>query len=352
MAALAILALLASLQGPVPVLRPAPLIRPARPVVAPEAGFHRGVCWVGGDEETELRRLRELGVDWISVTPFGYGHPGRGLVPESYRASRHRGESLDDVRRVTRRARALGLKVMIKPHLWVFHRDGFWRGEITYQRDEDWQAWFHAYGTFLEPFVRMAAEEGAEAFCVGTELAGTVGQVERWTGMIRRIRAIYPGRLTYAANWYKEFEEVGFWGELDWVGVQGYFPLVDFDDRNPSHAELVAGWRPWLDKLDALSKRVGRKVLFTEIGYKPVTGTTHKPWEWRSGSPFDADAQAEAWGGFFDAIRGRDSISGSYVWKWFAHVGGRGWRNSKEFTPQGLPAERVIAERYKALGGR
>jgi hypothetical protein len=249
---------------------------------------------------------------------------------------------------VVRAARAAGLKVMLKPHVW-YSRGGDWVGSIAMRTAEDWEAWFHAYGTFLEPFVDLAREERVEIFCVGTELSGTtLGRPDLWSGMIGEIRKRYHGPLTYAANWDREFEEIAFWKDLDWVGVQGYFPLTD--KEHPSAEDLAAGWRRWVERMSTLTKRTGRKILFTEFGYKPVVGTASRPWEWRSHAPFSAEAQAKAYEAFFAAVSGREWFAGAYVWKWFAGYEGEGLRRRQDFSPQGLQAEAVMSRWF--LGAR
>ena len=49
------------------------------------------------------------------------------------------------------------------------------------------------------------------------------------------------GVLTYAANWWKEYEAVTFWNALDYVGIQGYFELSTEED--PSHG--IASAKVW-----------------------------------------------------------------------------------------------------------
>lgn len=43
--------------------------------------------------------------------------------------------------------------------------------------------------------------------------------------LIRQIRRVYHGPLTYAANWSGEYKQIRFWDALDYVGIQAYFPL-------------------------------------------------------------------------------------------------------------------------------
>ncbi|MFQ5503510.1 MAG: hypothetical protein ACE5F1_01790, partial [Planctomycetota bacterium] len=299
--------------------------------------FQRGVCLVGPPRSEETRRVKALGAEWVSLTPFGYGQREPDRVPEGgYRLSRWHGESPADIRRSARLAHEHGLKVIVKPHLWFRVRGtSHWRGDIAFARDEDWTDWFEVYRAFLAPFLEIAAEERVEAFCLGTELKGTTGQTGRWLELIAEARKGYAGKLTYAAHWDHEFESIRFWRELDFIGVQGYFPLVDFDDRNPTAEELDRGWKPWMEKLEAVSVRAGRPVLFTELGYKPCLATTYRPWEWRSRG-FDSAAQADALEAFFRQAKRKRFIAGVHIWKWFT----RGRR--RDFSPQGLAAEEVL----------
>ena len=106
-----------------------------------------------------------------------------------------------------------------------------------------------------------------EALAIGTELHRTT--VERdadWRRLIAKIRTIYSGDLTYAANWWREYEEIRFWDVLDFIGIQAYFPLTD--SESPTLEQLTEGWAQHLAPIEAIQKRFGKPVLFTEIGYK------------------------------------------------------------------------------------
>ncbi|MGE3166975.1 MAG: hypothetical protein AB7O52_18880 [Planctomycetota bacterium] len=319
-----------------------------RPTVA--RAFQGGVCWVGSANTSSLAYLVDKGVRWISVTPFGYGQEhAHQPPPAGYTHSRHRGESIAEVREVIRQARAASLKVMLKPHIW-FAGAGGWCGDIAMQNPGDWQLWFQAYRDFLDPFIDMAREEQVEIFCLGTELGGTVAQAA-WTELIAEARSRYGGQLTYAANWYQDYDRVPFWPLLDYIGVQAYFPLTEQDD--PTTEDIVAGWKRWTPALEAVATRAGRPVLLTEFGYKPVLGTTIRPWEWRSEAPLSPDAQARAYEAAFRALADEEWFHGAYVWKWFSGYSGGEFgtrrRRHDNFSPQGLPAEQVMERWYRQL---
>ena len=54
-----------------------------------------------------------------------------------------------------------------------------------------------------------------------------------WIELIQKVRAVYQGQLTYAAN-YDNYQEVDFWEHLDFIGINAYFPLREPSDKLPS----------------------------------------------------------------------------------------------------------------------
>jgi hypothetical protein len=312
------------------------------------AAAHRGVCWVGNADRPSLEYLRTLGVEWFSVTPYAYGQRQKDQAPAGgFQWSNHRGESIEAARELARLGKELGFKVMFKPHVW-FSRGGEWHGDIAMQNAADWQAWFSAYGEFLAPFVTIAQEEQIEAFCIGTELPGTTGaRPDLWRALIAKVRANYRGSITYAAHWDGEFERVAFWDQLDWIGVQSYFPLTD--KSHPTVTELRAGWAPWLARIEAVARKAKKPVLFPELGYRPVVGTAIKPWEYRDRGEPDPEAQANAYEAFFQALGNKEWFLGCHVWKWFAGYTGPGSRprRRQDFSPQGLEGEQVLGRWFR-----
>ena len=59
-----------------------------------------------------------------------------------------------------------------------------------------------SYKDYILTYAKAAEELNAEMLCIGTELEQFV--IERpnfWKKLIREIRNVYKGKLTYAANW-------------------------------------------------------------------------------------------------------------------------------------------------------
>ena len=134
----------------------------------------------------------------------------------------------EELRQAIRDARALGLATVVKPQVWV---EGSWAGAIALHSEDDWRAWFARYRDAIEHLARIAAEEQADVFCLGTELSGTIARPE-WRDLIVEVRATYPGRLVYFAHNAEEAELAPFWGSLDAIGVTLY-PSLGADGRTP-----------------------------------------------------------------------------------------------------------------------
>ena len=100
---------------------------------------------------------------------------------------------------------------------------------------------------------------------------------------------------------------------------------------------------PVLGRLEALSKRYDRRVLFTEAGYRSVTRCTGRPWE-GDGGDADEQCQAVALEAMFRATMSRPWIAGVWVWKWFPHRTRPPRKPS--FSPQAMAAERVLAREW------
>ena len=198
----------------------------------------------------------------------------------------NRSNADDVVRRAISELHALGLRVMLKPHVDV--EDGTWRAQIE---PADRARWFESYAAFIDHYVAIASETRVEMLVIGTELASMSGarHADDWALLIARVRTRYPGLLTYAANGVEpgdEFTSVAFWPELDLVGVDVYTPLTD--KTNPTRQELAAGWRrnryghDMVAAFSNLQKAQGKPLLFTEIGYRSGDGANRAPWDWGS----------------------------------------------------------------------
>ena len=106
-----------------------------------------------------------------------------------------------------------------------------------------------------------------------------------WHNIIRNARKHYNGKLTFAAN-FDNYNEVGFWDELDFMGINAYFPLRKIS-REPLgeeelYAELIDGWEDTFQQIETFKETQSIKdkpIFFTEIGYTDKENCTTAPWK-------------------------------------------------------------------------
>ena len=301
-----------------------------------EAGYHApGLA-------RQLDVLDGLGADAVSLMPFAF-QPGPNVPELRFLNDRPGSETDVGMIHATRLARARGFRVLYKPHLWV---RGSWTGEVEMKSAEDWARWWRAYRRYVLHHAFLARWAGADLFSVGVELSKTTGREAEWRDLIAATRLLFPGKVTYAANWYGDLENVRFWDALDFVGVDAYFPLAP--SPQAGRADLERGARHIADRLAAASRRFGRPVLLTEVGFAARRGTWVAPHE--EGGEYSEDDQALAYEALFSALGRPRWLAGAFVWKAFSGAGPeRGPRADFRFL--GRKAERVVRG-YYAPGSR
>jgi hypothetical protein len=321
---------------------PSALPRFQRGFTLTQEGFEIHDGYLSARSDRSLERLQSLGVDSVAIVPYGFMREpspvGSLTVPE-----RAGSETDEAVVHAVEAAKARGLTVLLKPQIWLRRS---WPGEIEAREPEDEERFFREYGRWLRHYALLAENSGVDLLSIGTELSKmTRDRYEpRWEALIRDVRELYRGRLVYAANWGEEVERVGFWPLLDFIGVDFYYPLSSED--SPTDDALREGFERSLEPLRALSRRLEKPVLLTEIGY----ASTRSPWK----SPHSSDRsrvvsfehQARAYEAAFAALADETSwMRGIYWWKWPTDLA-LGGADDPGFTPNGKPAEEVIRRHY------
>ena len=305
------------------------------------------------DSTTNFQALIQKNIKWITLVPWGFQDNYDSPV-----VSHHNGDSIyiikSDSSWVNRikLVRAAGFKVFIKPHVWLDSpTKGKWRSDIFPNDDKNWALWKQSYSNFIYRYATIAEQTNAEMFCIGTEF--TRLSVEKpifWKNLIQEVRKIYSGKITYAANWYHEFEKITFWNDLDFIGIQAYFPLVK--NKYPSVEEISKGWNKYLPIIESIHQKYQRKVLFTEMGYKSTADSAITPWEWMD-NPYDlsksfsAKTQANCYQAFFNTVWKKDWFAGVHIWQLRGDYVKHTKKYNRDFTPQGKPAAAIITEGFK-----
>ncbi len=281
--------------------------------------------------------LRERGVEWVSLVVTWYQETQQSQV--IYRDPRLTPDDEGLIRTIELIHR-LGMKVLLKPTVDI--KDGAWRGQIRFEGEEDWQAWFSSYRYFINHYAELAAKHGVEEFCVGVELAGTVHRESEWRWIIENVRARFKGPLVYAANW-DNYGNARFWDALDYVGIDAYFELAV--EENVDLEGLLAAWASWVEELEAFQRKLEQPIIFTEVGCRSIAGASARPWDWATAGEIDLQEQARYYEAAFRMFWGKSWFYGFYWWAW-GPKRGRFGDDDTGYSPQGKPAEGILTEWY------
>ena len=329
----------------------------------------RGVClahnWqqegargYGTDASAEtLDHLQRLGVQWVSLTPFGWmsSLESTEISGEYERKMPAAGETSGRLSRVVAQARARNIRVMLKPHLWI--RRGAWRGAIAPRADDGedaWATWWDEYRAFILYYARFAARHDLDALVVGVELVSALRErPEEFVRTIEAVREVYDGPLTYSANWDEDVP-LDVWRQLDGVGVQLYPPLTESLKARPTVGELRAALAPHMRRWSEVGEAAQKPVWLTEVGYKSAVSAVLKPYGWPERMPEDQrhpdeELQKRAYRALLAEVGEWERIQGVFIWKYFTDADTEE-EGPSGFSPRGKPAEAVLRRAYGGQG--
>jgi hypothetical protein len=287
--------------------------------------------------------LNELGANWFAICPFGimktrstdfvynsalnyYGDKGEGLIEQ------------------IRNAKKVGLKICIKPHLYM--RGEGWLGEYDPGKSK-WPVWEGNYRAYLLFLAELGQREKVDLILLGTECKTSVNQRPQfWNNLIDSVRAVYSGELSYAANW-DNYQTVPFWEKLDFISIDAYFPLSK--KKTPTVDEIEKAWMPINQKLADFSASKNKKIIFTEYGYRSTDNAAGQQWLIESRSKMELvnlEAQEHAYQGFYNSVWGQDWFAGGFIWKWY-QVSNAGGLLDADYTPQNKPVISIIRKIYE-----
>ena len=312
-------------------------------------GKINGVSFVASRDEASQEHVEavlNVFADHAAVMPFGFI---RNLSSPEIIFDTDRqwyGETTQGAKQYIELLRRNKIKIMLKPQIWI------WRGEFTgdlkMANENDWKTLEASYESFILTYAQLAEDTRVDIFCIGTELEEFIkARPQFWNTLVGKIRNIYKGSLTYAANW-DEYKRTPFWPLLDFVGIDAYFPLSE--EKTPSVEVLKEGWQPWKSKIQEIAEHTGKPILFTEFGYRSMDYTAKKPWLVdRNEQAVNLEGQVNAKRAIFEEFWSEDWFAGGFVWKWFIHHDRAGGDRDNRFTPQNKPAEEIIRSFYKSF---
>lgn len=293
-------------------------------------------------EQESLLPMLDINANWVAIVPYAFSFPEK---PEVHFNTQNQwwGERKEGIIATTRYAKNLGLQVMFKPHVWV--RGQGWAGDFTLHKEKDWQVWEKQYAAYVMALVTIADSMEVEMICIGTEYRKAV--VERpkfWENLISKIRNSYNGKLTYAANW-DNFQNVFFWDQLDYIGIDAYFPLSA--EKSPEVEELLTAWKLPFQDIKKFHEHWDKPVIFTEYGYQSHDHTADGHWKYDFDTlELNMKAQKNAYEALYSTFWNEPWFSGGFIWKWHSDDSRAGGPEHKQYSPQNKPVLEVIKTWY------
>ncbi len=325
-----------------------------------------------------LQSISESNAQWVAITPEAFTYLNDLTVKSFFSEGQWYGESIEGATIAIKEAKALGLKVFLKPHIaftydlseWEGydkeidrkdkealkqHRQeradyiktlpklskGTWRGDFEPLTDENWKHWESQYEQFILEMAVMADSMGVDMLSIGAELnTSAMKRPLFWASLANKVRSVYKGDITFNANWY-EFDEISFWNSLDLISISAYFPVSE--DKVPSVKKAQKGWTESKKKIEALSNAYDLPVFFAEFGYLSSEFAGKEPWnEYIRTSPNEI-TQANLYEALFQSFWDEPWFKGCFVWKWY--YTGNGGNGS--YSPQGKKALEVLEKWYE-----
>lgn len=284
-----------------------------------------------------LEKLNDLGSNSVAIVPYSYMRNPNEPTFISF-SNRPGSENDESVIHSAAMAKKMGMSVLLKPQIW-FGR-GSWPGDVEMTSEEDWQQFFEHYHRWICHYAMLAEIHEMELFCLGVEFVkSTTQRGDDWRKLIQKTRKLFSGKITYAANWGEEFEQVSFWDELDFIGLNCYYPLSEKQEANKR--ELEAGFQKVRSKIEDVSKQYQKPIVFTEIGFRSIEAPWKSPHAEAENSAYDSEHQKRCYEIIFEGIQNQDWCKGIFWWKFPSYIEYRGGEN-RSFTPNGKPAEEVV----------
>lgn len=284
-----------------------------------------------------ISKQKEMGSNALAIIPYSYIEDVNEPAPFYFSHSAGN-ENDEGVVHSAFEAKTLGMFTLLKPQIFVGNS---WPGDIEMPSEAKWELFFDYYYRWIRHYAFLAEIHNIDALCIGVEFTkATLKQGDRWREMIKRTRGLYGGKITYAANWGAEFENIEFWDELDFIGLNCYYPLSKKDQ--PTDEELKAKFDTIKTKVNKVYSRFKKPIVFTEIGFRSI----NMPWKnphAEGDDSFNEEHQKRCYEIVFNGIDNAPWCKGILWWKFPSYLEYRGKENSA-FTPNNKKAEAVVSK--------
>lgn len=305
-----------------------------------------GVSFVASRDsitDNHTKPVVNINANYTALMPFGFIRELTNPNVSFNNRGQWFGEREKGISQYSRELQSKGIKIMMKPQIWIW--GGGFTGYLKMDTEENWKLLESSYEKFILLYAKAAEEVNADILCIGTELEKFVmSRPDYWSSLIQKIRKIYKGKLTYAANW-DEYKRVPFWSQLDYIGIDAYFPLSE--EKTPTVEQFEKGWKKHKTEIKKIQSHYKKPILFTEYGYRSVDFTGKEPWDSkRVEGSVNLEAQKNGLQAIHNQFWMEDWFAGGFLWKWFHRHDRVGGEKNNRFTPQNKPAEELMKKLY------
>ncbi len=263
---------------------------------------------------------------------------------------------------ITRALHDHGIRVVLKPCLTLL--DGAWMGRVDFPSSAQiegvhtryWEEWFASFTESAGYFAEFAEKNAIEGLIVGAEYYGTEGRGDEWRNVIRTVRSVYSGPISYEFTCAsRKAYPLEWFEDLDFLSYSYYPPACgsskDKDTfRNAPKVtleEMIAYLQPRKARILSICERFGNKpIAFTELGVRSAHGCIANPCDFQAETWYDGKEQADYMEAIFQTFKDIPQWLGLYWWKWDETQNRPQYHTDpnvdKGFTIQGKPAEEVL----------
>ncbi len=241
----------------------------------------------------------------------------------------------DSIVRYVQELRSRGYKVIFYPLMFMDVANKPWRGDLTGSAADvaDFFTKTNGYNDFVTHYANLLSDK-VDAFSIGseykgltkvTDAPGNYPAVNALVSLAATVKSIVESsvKVTYAADWSEYHHTDGGWynmdplwasPNIDFIGIDAYFPLTDSPQGRYDIDEVIAGWTSgegydwyysdpertiqtpldpayawknieWFwnnthinpDAVPTAWVPQSKKIWFTEYGFPSVDGATNQP---------------------------------------------------------------------------
>ena len=263
--------------------------------------------------------LMEIGVNWVCLA---FSVKQKTFTSTEILYDYRRNVTDLEIMGVIKEFHDRGIKVCLKP--MIDTDDGVWRAQINFPdsnmfgEDKYWKEWFNSYRAYLTYYAELAQYCRCEMLCLGCEMLGTERREADWRETVAAVKEVYSGLLTYNTNHGKE-EEAKWYDLVDYVGTSAYYPVEK--QAGASFEEMCEAWEKIADRLETVSRKLNKPILFMEIGCRSAAGCAAMPWDFMHRDfPVSEEEQARFYRSSLEVMSKRDWFAGYFWWDWSTYI--------------------------------